>query len=42
MSEYAASVSAALKQRYANQPEYLQAVQAWLEMIQPAVTGWTF
>ena len=38
MSEYAASVSAALKQRYANQPEYLQAVQAWLEMIQPAVT----
>ena len=38
MSEYAASVSAALEQRYANQPEYLQAVQAWLEMIQPAVT----
>ena len=31
-------MSAALKQRYANQPEYLQAVQAWLEMIQPAVT----
>lgn len=38
MSEYAASVSAALEQRYANQPEYLQAVHAWLEMIQPAVT----
>ena len=38
MSEYAASVSTALEQRYANQPEYLQAVQAWLEMIQPAVT----
>ena len=38
MSEYAASVSAALEQRYANQPEYLQAVQAWLETIQPAVT----
>lgn len=38
MSEYAASVSAALEQRYTNQPEYLQAVQAWLEMIQPAVT----
>ena len=38
MSEYAASVSAALEQRYANQSEYLQAVQAWLEMIQPAVT----
>ena len=38
MGEYAASVSAALEQRYANQPEYLQAVQAWLEMIQPAVT----
>ena len=38
MSDYVSSVSAALQQRYADQPEYLQAVLTWLEMIAPART----
>ena len=37
MSDYVSSVSAALQQRYADQPEYLQAVLTWLEMIAPAL-----
>ena len=37
MSDYVSSVSAALQQRYADQPEYLQAVLTWLEMISPAL-----
>ena len=37
MSDYVSSVSAALRQRYADQPEYLQSVLTWLEMITPAL-----
>ena len=37
MSDYVSSVSAALRERYAGQPEYLQAVLTWLEMISPAL-----
>ena len=37
MSDYVSSVSAALQQRYADQPEYLQAVLSWLEMVSPAL-----
>ena len=37
MSDYVSRVSAALLQRYADQPEYLQSVLTWLEMITPAL-----
>ena len=37
MNVYAARVSEHLKQRYAAQPEYLQSVLTWLEMIEPAL-----
>ena len=37
MSDYVSRVSDALRQRYANQPEYLQSVLTWLEMITPAL-----
>ena len=37
MSDYVSSVAAALRQRYADQPEYLQSVLTWLEMITPAL-----
>jgi len=37
MSDYVSRVSADLQQRYAGQPEYLQAVLTWLEMIAPAL-----
>ena len=37
MNEYAVRVAAQLRQRYANEPEYLQSVQAWLEMVEPAL-----
>lgn len=37
MNEYAVRVAARLRQRYANEPEYLQSVQAWLEMVEPAL-----
>ena len=37
MNVYAARVSEHLKQRYAGQPEYLQSVLTWLEMIEPAL-----
>ena len=37
MNEYVARVSADLAARYANEPEYLQSVQTWLEMIEPAL-----
>ena len=37
MSDYVSRVSADLQQRYAGQPEYLQAVLTWLEMISPAL-----
>ena len=37
MSDYVSRVSAGLQQRYAGQPEYLQAVLTWLEMIAPAL-----
>jgi len=37
MNEYVARVSQQLRERYAHEPEYLQSVQAWLDMIEPAV-----
>ena len=37
MNGYVARVAADLKKRYAHEPEYLQSVLAWLEMIEPAV-----
>ena len=37
MNEYVKRVLNDLKARYAHEPEYLQSVQAWLEMIEPAV-----
>ena len=37
MNEYVERVLNDLKSRYAHEPEYLQSVQAWLEMIEPAV-----
>ena len=37
MNEYAVKVAAQLRQRYAHEPEYLQCVQSWLEMIDPAL-----
>ena len=37
MNDYVARVLADLESRYANEPEYLQAVRSWLEMIEPAV-----
>ena len=37
MSDYVSRVSADLQQRYTGQPEYLQAVLTWLEMIAPAL-----
>ena len=39
MNDYVAGVSARLGERYANEPEYLQSVQTWLEMIGPALEG---
>ena len=37
MNEYAVRVAAQLRQRYAHEPEYLQSVQTWLEMVDPAL-----
>ena len=37
MNDYVSRVSADLQQRYAHEPEYLQAVLTWLEMIAPAL-----
>ena len=37
MNAYVERVLKDLKTRYAHEPEYLQSVQAWLEMIEPAV-----
>ena len=37
MNEYAVRVAAQLRQQYAHEPEYLQSVQTWLEMIDPAL-----
>ena len=37
MNEYVARVLDNLKKQYAHETEYLQSVQAWLEMIEPAV-----
>ena len=37
MNSYANEVSAQLRQHYANEPEYLQSVLTWLEMIDPAL-----
>lgn len=37
MNEYAVRVAAQLRQRYSHEPEYLQSVQTWLEMIDPAL-----
>ncbi len=37
MNAYVATVIAELKDRYANEPEYLQSVLTWLEMIDPAL-----
>ena len=37
MNEYVNRVLNNLKKQYAHEPEYLQCVQTWLEMIDPAV-----
>ena len=37
MNEYALRVAEDLRRRYAHEPEYLQAVLAWLELIDPAL-----
>ena len=37
MNEYAVRVAAQLRRRYAHEPEYLQCVLTWLEMIDPAL-----
>ena len=37
MTEYVARVIDQLKKRYAHEPEYLQSVLTWLEMIDPAL-----
>ena len=37
MNEYVDRVLTQLKQQYTHEPEYLQCVQTWLEMIEPAV-----
>ncbi|MCI8422698.1 MAG: NADP-specific glutamate dehydrogenase [Lawsonibacter sp.] len=37
MNDYVARVSAGLQERYANEPEYLQSVLTWLDMIAPAL-----
>ena len=37
MNRYAARVLDDLKGRYSHEPEYLQCVQTWLEMIDPAL-----
>jgi len=37
MNEYVERVSSQLRERYGNEPEYLQSVLTWLEMIAPAV-----
>jgi glutamate dehydrogenase (NADP+) len=37
MNEYAVRVMAKLRQQYAHEQEYLQAVETWLEMIDPAL-----
>lgn len=37
MNDYARSVAARLRECYANEPEYLQSVLTWLEMIDPAL-----
>ena len=38
MNDYITRVSENLQRRYAHEPEYLQSVQAWLDMIAPAAT----
>ena len=37
MSDYIFRVRESLSQRYSNQPEYLQSVLTWLDMIAPAL-----
>ena len=37
MTDYTARVIARLKERYADEPEYLQSVLTWLEMVEPAL-----
>ena len=37
MNEYAVRVAAQLRRRYAHEPEYIQCVLTWLEMIDPAL-----
>ena len=37
MNNYAARVLERLRQKYPSEPEYLQSVQTWLEMIDPAL-----
>ncbi|HML68129.1 MAG TPA: NADP-specific glutamate dehydrogenase [Clostridia bacterium] len=39
MNNYAQRVSSRLQERYENEKDYLQTVQAWLEMISPAIDG---
>lgn len=37
MNDYAARVSSDLQKRYVHEPEYLQSVLTWLEMVEPAL-----
>ena len=37
MTDYTARVIARLKEQYADEPEYLQSVLTWLEMVEPAL-----
>ena len=39
MNEYAQRVYSRLNELYENEKEYLQTVQAWLEMISPAIAA---
>ena len=39
MNDYAQKVFSRLQELYANETDYLQTVQAWLEMISPAIDG---
>ena len=42
MNNYAARVLERLRQKYPNEPEYLQSVQTWLEMIDPALDNYRY
>ena len=42
MTDYTARVIARLKERYSDEPEYLQSVLTWLEMVEPALNDTQF